>query len=221
MKKTLLLATGLTVMLPSYAQAKTCNVIVSSTKSLENAQKIQNDYASKFDNVNIVKNKKGWFMVSVAEIDKKIATKTVKQWKKENIIPQDSLYSCHTYQKISTATTSKKEAELPLEVTQFNQASANYGNLKKAFIDFYNRTVELQAKEKTLTKEEQAEYKQRVQALKKDKLRLSTSFDVMANLYARHTKILTSAAGGDKVLPYLQHERAFVLDLFKRIDNFK
>ncbi len=229
MKKAIVLFTGIATLLPTYAQAKTCNVIVSSTKSFETAQKIQKDYVKKFDNVSIVKNKSGWFMISVAEVDKKEATKTVKKWKKIKKIPKDSLYSCSSYTKIDKKETPKvekkakkeKTKQLPAVVNQFNQASASYGKLKIAFIKFYDRTLALQAKEKSLTKDEKAEYAQRVQALKKEKIRLSQSFDVMANLYTKNKKTLTSVKDGNKVLPYLQRERAAVLAFFKKIEALK
>ncbi len=231
MKKRIILLAGITILFSAYAQSQSCNVIVSSTKFFENAQKIQKDYTKKFDNVNIVKNNSGWFMVSVAEIDKKMVTKIVRKWKKMKKIPKDSLYSCKTYHKVTTqnlsprseSVTSKKEQATPVVdkspviVNQINQAYYSYERIKLLFVTFYEHTIKLQKNMSSLTKKEKQEYAKKVQVLKKEETLLIQSFNKVASVYDHNSKILEKAKNANTILPYLQQERAFILDFLEKI----
>ncbi|MDP8162601.1 hypothetical protein QJU89_07165 [Pasteurella skyensis] len=106
MKKLVILLVGIVFALPSYVQAKSCNVIIHASKSLKTTKDEVRKYKH-FDNVTILKNN-GWYLVSVAKLNKQQSNGVLRKWKAQGKIPQDSFCSAARYRTVNFDSSNKK-----------------------------------------------------------------------------------------------------------------
>ncbi|MDP8101290.1 hypothetical protein [Phocoenobacter atlanticus] len=101
MKKLVILLVGIISLLPSYVQAKTCNIIVHSSTSLKMAEGVMlvAQKYKHFDNVTILKNN-GNYLVSVADVNKALSERILEEWKEEKIIPKNSFCLTKKYTRV-------------------------------------------------------------------------------------------------------------------------
>ncbi|MDP8033149.1 hypothetical protein QJU43_02440 [Pasteurella atlantica] len=107
MKKLVFLLTSIITFLPVYAQASICDVIIHSSKSLQTTRDEVRKYKN-FNNVTILKSKQGWFLVSVANLNKQASEKILNKWKAQGKIPDDSYCSSVRYPLFENSPYNKK-----------------------------------------------------------------------------------------------------------------
>ncbi|MBR0573006.1 MULTISPECIES: hypothetical protein [Pasteurellaceae] len=106
MKKLVFLLTSIITFLPMYAQASICDVIIHSSKSLKTTRDEVRKY-NNFDNVRILKSG-GWFLVSVANLNKQASEQILNEWKAQGKIPNDSYCSSVRYPLFENSPYNKK-----------------------------------------------------------------------------------------------------------------
>ncbi len=133
MKKLALILGSLIIFSPAVqASENACNLIVYSTKSFDDAKRAKAKYLrKKFKHVTILKNESnGWFMLSVAKVDKKVSKRILSSLKYMKKIPKDSICSGINYPEADVANAEKK---ITKELTQ-------YQSTKENIVKLYNTT---------------------------------------------------------------------------------
>ncbi|MBR0573007.1 MULTISPECIES: hypothetical protein [Pasteurellaceae] len=77
-------------------KSNVCDVIIHSSKSLQTTRDEVRKYKN-FNNVTILKSKQGWFLVSVANLNKQASEQILNEWKAQGKIPNDSYCSSVRY----------------------------------------------------------------------------------------------------------------------------
>ncbi|MDP8080027.1 hypothetical protein [Phocoenobacter skyensis] len=129
MKKLVILLVGIIFALQSYVQAKSCNVIIHASKSLKTTKDEVRKYKH-FDNVTILKNN-GWYLVSVASLDKSLSEGILEEWKEQEMIPEDSFCSAKKYARVNGKA---KQAVAPVAKVKHKPSSVAKGKVCNVII---------------------------------------------------------------------------------------
>ncbi len=229
MKKRMLLLVALASLASHSLQAKSCNIIALSTKSIDDAKKYVTKYKhNHFKDTKVLKNGK-WFMISVAEENEEMALKNIKKWKKQRKIPKDSKYSCKKYAEYSLVDLKKKPSKVKENkvkiypfVDKINVKIKEYLNEKNRSLSTY-KIAEKSLNDilKTPTNEGLKIYQQQIKKLFEHKNQLVLSYYEIYNIYVENKNDINKVNKGNLIPSFIERERSFINSIPKQISIMK
>ncbi len=174
-KAVVLLGSIATLLFGSAVASESCSLIVYSSKDFHNAKQEQDKYKNKkFKNVKVLKNEQNnMFMVSVADLDKKVSHKILSTLVQMKKIPSQSICSDRPYYK---------QVENYYVEEKINKELKEYKSTKKEIIELYNTTdAVLQNLLKLPEQEATAKYGKLIQNLFSSKAQLIKAYNNIDN----------------------------------------